>query len=88
MHKNMKTYCLAGLVAVVMLTSGWLKAPEPNRVSTGECYAVCTYEGAKRKYIGASSGGCDSACEAAEKKCRENRDTPCTKIRCTATDCY
>lgn len=88
MHKNIKAFCITVLGTVVILTAGWLKRPEPRFVSGDECYAVCTYEGtSKRRYIGISSGGCDSACDAAEKKCRDNKDSPCTKTKCTATDC-
>ncbi len=58
-------------------------------VSHEECNAVCTYQGKSgRKYIGISSSDCDSACDDAFNKCSSDNDTPCTKIRCTATNCH
>ena len=88
MSKNMKALCIVCLGALVILSAGWFKPPRPSIVSRGECFAVCTYEGSsKRRYIGASSSDCSSACDAAEKKCRDSNDSPCTKIKCTATDC-
>jgi hypothetical protein len=88
MRKRIRAGFLAGLALFVIAGAAWRKGPEPRRVLGDDCYAVCTYQGQSGgRYIGISSDSCDSACGEAEKKCTGNSDGPCTKIRCTATDC-
>lgn len=80
MRRSLNVVCIAMLVA---FTVGWA-----TPVSTDDCYAVCTYKGnSGTKYIGISNEDCDSACDKASKKCTDNDDGPCTKIKCTATNC-
>ena len=85
MSPGKRVLCVAGVLGLAAVAGITLEA---RRTCRGDCYAVCKYEGKSGStYVGASAGGCDSACEAAEKKCSEKEDTPCQKIRCTATDC-
>jgi len=61
----------------------------PPMREAAACFAVCTYQdSAKKRYISASGAGCDSACNAAAAKCRNNSSSGgCTKVGCSATDC-
>ena len=61
---------------------------QARHASSQECYAVCKYKGnSGATYMGVSSSNCDSACTEAENKCLKEKDAPCEKIRCTATNC-
>jgi squalene cyclase len=79
------------LGTILILFAGFVgsyKAQGSRCVSGQDCYAVCTYQGASgSKYIGISSGGCDDACTAASNKCTNNNDAPCSKVKCTSTNC-
>ena len=80
MARSIKIICM---VAVLALT-GALAKP----VSSSDCYAICKYKGASGDtYIGISDKDCGSACDEARKKCTDDNDSPCTKIKCTATNC-
>lgn len=54
-----------------------------------ECFATCTYRDSQgSKFLGISSGGCDSACSAASAKCSsESKSGGCSYLQCSATDC-
>jgi hypothetical protein len=57
--------------------------------SPAYCFAVCTYRGGSgRSWVGESaSGDCNDACSMAYHNCADAKDTPCTYIRCTRTNC-
>ena len=80
MASSIRIVCIAALLA---LTGPWT-----TPVSSDDCYAICKYKGASGDtYIGISDKDCSSACDEAKKKCTDGNDSPCTKIRCTATNC-
>jgi hypothetical protein len=85
MHRTTRLFCLSAAVLLApLLEINYSSRP----VSADECYAVCKYKGKSgTTYVGISSSGCDSACDEAKNKCADQDDTPCEKIKCTATNC-
>lgn len=82
----MKKILLAALIGVIpgVLVAAYAVIHSPCALAA-ECNAICTYRNSSgTRFIGISSGGCDSACNEASSKCT---GSGCTKVSCSATNC-
>ena len=89
-HPRILTISGLGLLCILGTMLFAVVRTQPARAaSDDQCFSICVYkDAAGNKYVGESAGDCNSACEAANRRCTQAGNGGCQQAKaCTSTNC-